>query len=72
MLRLVPLSNREARGHPQSPLPWEPASRSLARVTPGCNDLWENVVRGWYPELVAAPHLDSGLPERAREKSRAM
>jgi predicted AAA+ superfamily ATPase len=61
MLRLLPLSNREARGHPHAPLPWDPASRSPARVTPGSVDLWENVVRGWYPELAAAPHRDIAL-----------
>jgi len=61
MLRLLPLSNREARGHPLAPLPWDPASRRAARMTPGCTDLWENVVRGWYPELAATPHRDVAL-----------
>jgi len=61
MLRLLPLSYRESAGEPQAPLPWEPGAplpglRSLSHL-----DLWKSVLRGGYPDLVAAPERDQAL-----------
>ncbi len=60
MLRLLPMSRREAAGVPHRPLPWEaeergePMASSPARV-------WEEFLRGGYPELVANPNRDFHL-----------
>jgi predicted AAA+ superfamily ATPase len=54
MLRLLPLSLREARGRLEAPLPWEaraaPPSKPLAH-----RELWAALLRGGYPELAAQP-----------------
>lgn len=62
LLRLLPLSLREARGQLEAPLPWElpgaPRSTPLAQPpsTPLAHrELWAALVRGGYPELVAQP-----------------
>ena len=63
MLRLLPLSQREALGCPEAPLPWEEGSASPR----GCQkslayrDLWQSFLRGSYPELVAEPIRDITL-----------
>ncbi|MEN6368827.1 MAG: ATP-binding protein [Thermotogota bacterium] len=60
VLRLLPLSHREARGHPDARLPWEGESpRPVARSAPG--ELWEAFLRGGYPELVTNPRRDARL-----------
>ena len=61
MLRLLPLSRREALRREARPLPWEPGKdRPGGRVasSPG---LWRELLRGWYPELVAHPNRDFWL-----------
>lgn len=61
ILRLLPLSRREAEGRPRAALPWEDKSR----VTPGAGrayqDLWKDFLRGGYPELAAHPRADAAL-----------
>jgi predicted AAA+ superfamily ATPase len=65
ILHLLPLSFRELRGAPQSPLPWE---RSAALVSPDeaasagptSRALWEAFLRGGYPEIA----LDTGRDAR--------
>lgn len=61
MLRLLPLSRREAAGVPQRALRWE----SEGGLSPGppvaFEKLWRGFLRGWYPELVANPGRDAGL-----------
>jgi uncharacterized protein len=61
MLRLLPLSQREAMGAPLGPLPWEPGTkrRRTKRLANGA--LWESLVRGGYPELAAEPMRDAAL-----------
>ena len=61
MLRLLPVSQREEFGRPLDPLPWErPKTHPAAnRIAPP--DLWENLLRGGYPELVAEPDRDISL-----------
>jgi hypothetical protein len=61
MLRLLPLSERERRGRPLAPLPWEPAKRRFAPGRMAPTDLWRSLLRGGYPELVAEPDRDIGL-----------
>lgn len=61
ILRLFPLSRREAAGHPAARLPWQekaawPPDHGLTRT-----ELWEGILRGSYPELVAHPELDAAL-----------
>ncbi len=62
MLRLLPLSQREARGYPDAPLPWEtPAGGGRERGEIPYRDLWEALLRGGYPELAAEPERDLAL-----------
>ncbi len=60
MLDLLPLSFREQRGAPDAPLPWEP--RYAPPEPPAAFDaLWETLLRGSYPELIALPGRDAAL-----------
>jgi uncharacterized protein len=61
MLRLLPLSFREAAGQPQAALPWEPEKSFGAGSKIAFQDLWKGFVRGGYPELVADPGRDIQL-----------
>ncbi len=76
VLRLLPLSHREARGTPQKPLPWERDAHADALTRSGCSnsgpgrvagrnpapvDLWKSFLRGYYPELVSEPARDPFL-----------
>ncbi len=61
MLRLLPLTRREAEGHPQRQFPWETgAPKSKTKRIPS-RKLWEEFLRGGYPELVAHPKRDIAL-----------
>jgi uncharacterized protein len=61
ILRLLPLSRREAQGEPEKPLPWErPLSQAPSMVTSPL-DLWQSFLRGGYPELTVEPGRDIGL-----------
>ncbi len=55
MLRLLPLSRREAEGRPQLALPWESERRSSAPTSPVFGELWSEFLRGGYPELATQP-----------------
>ena len=63
MLRLLPLSRREAEGRPGLALPWEaertPAPAAARRFSYGA--LWEAFLRGGYPEPFAYPERDLTL-----------
>jgi len=54
MLKLLPLSRREAEGRPQVPLPWEAKRSSASRKKLSYRALWESFLCGGYPELVSA------------------
>ena len=61
ILHLLPLSFRELRGAPQSPLPWEHSTALVspaeaAPAGPTSRALWEAFLRGGYPEIA----LDTG------------
>ena len=61
MLRLLPLSRREAAKQPHTPFPWErQADRPMPPPhSPGA--LWVRFLRGGYPELAAQPQRDATL-----------
>jgi len=61
MMRLLPLSQREALARPGGPLPWEVPGKSPARRGLAYIDLWKSFLRGGYPELVAEPGRDVAL-----------
>jgi len=61
MLRLLPLSRREAANRPQAPLPWEPEGGEAEVAPASIRDLWASFLRGQYPELVAQPGRDTAL-----------
>ena len=63
MLRLLPLSRREAEGRPDLALPWE-AERTPAPATArrfAYKGLWEAFLRGGYPEPFTHPERDTAL-----------
>jgi hypothetical protein len=57
ILRLLPLSHREAHGHPSAPLPWEETGRR-SRPRETRLELWSSILRGGFPELVTQPGRD--------------
>jgi len=61
MLRLLPLSQLEAIGHPRARLPWETRTTRSEGTRLSQHDLWRSFLRGWYPELVARPPRDTAL-----------
>lgn len=62
LLRLLPLSRREAEGRAQLPLPWARKRRTARTATPyAFAKLWNGFVRGGYPELAARPRRDASL-----------
>ncbi len=61
MLRLFPLSRREAEGRPRVSLPWESKRRSSPEKPFTYRELWESFLRGGYPELSAHPGRDANL-----------
>jgi len=61
MLRLLPLSRREAVGRPQAALPWESEKTRGTENTSAYRDIWHDFLRGYYPELLANPERDIHL-----------
>jgi predicted AAA+ superfamily ATPase len=61
MLRLLPLSRREAEGNPQASLPWELGQPKGAGSKGSLENVWNDFLRGGYPELVANPGRDIHL-----------
>lgn len=60
ILRLMPLSQSEATGYPNALLPWEndnPREHSTAAHL----NLWQDILRGYYPELVSEPFRDRNV-----------
>jgi len=58
ILKLLPLTMREAMGRPQAALPWEEKKRQARHKTISTPDLWKGFLRGGYPELAADPNRD--------------
>ena len=61
MLRLLPLSRREAERRPQYALPWERERQSTPDSARGFGELWKGFLRGGFPELAAQPERDVSL-----------
>ena len=61
ILRLLPLSQREALGVPDAPFPWESDEKRPPRRQLTYDLLWERLLRGSYPELIADPKRDAPL-----------
>jgi predicted AAA+ superfamily ATPase len=68
VLKLLPLTQREIAGEPQRSLPWElnrlaagGSGRSLTEPASSLSALWDQILRGSYPELVANPQRDARL-----------
>ncbi|MGM0428321.1 MAG: ATP-binding protein [Thermodesulfobacteriota bacterium] len=61
MLRLLPLSGREAAGNPHASLPWERGASSSITSVGSYQDIWRGFLRGGYPELAANPERDISL-----------
>jgi predicted AAA+ superfamily ATPase len=61
ILKLLPLSQREALGYPHAPLRWECETRRAVRQGLSYLDLWRSFLRGGYPELVVNPDRDFAL-----------
>lgn len=61
VLRLLPLSRREAEGSPGAPLPWEEPGPGTRGSIGRNKRIWDDLLRGFYPELVADPGRDIGL-----------
>jgi hypothetical protein len=61
VLRLLPLARREIAGQPRAPLPWERARAPTPPSYRASGTLWPQLVRGFYPELVAQPRRDAAL-----------
>jgi len=61
ILKLLPLSYREAAGDPNYPLPWERGR--IGKDLSGLSylELWRSFVRGTYPELIAEGDRDFSL-----------
>ena len=62
ILRLFPLSRREAEGQPRLVLPWEDGREEPSRSPTAFADLWKAHLRGGYPELAASADADRDLP----------
>lgn len=58
ILKLLPLTLREATGVPQAPFPWEERKQQVTRRNVPSPDLWKEFLRGGYPELTANPDRD--------------
>lgn len=61
VLKLMPLTLREAAGEPNRPLPWEAERLPLTEQEMSYGDVWERIVRGFYPELAKNPERDVRL-----------
>lgn len=61
ILRLLPMSRREAFGRVEAPLPWEAEAGTGIQRKIAPADLWAEFLRGGYPELVANPRRDLRL-----------
>jgi predicted AAA+ superfamily ATPase len=61
LLKLLPMSRREVARQPERPLPWEASKLPTESKVPSYSRLWEQILRGYYPELVAHPRRDARL-----------
>jgi predicted AAA+ superfamily ATPase len=60
VLKLLPLSHWEENRHPQKKLPWEKGKVEGLPDQP-VQELWQHILRGFYPEIVCNPDRDVHL-----------
>jgi predicted AAA+ superfamily ATPase len=60
VLKLLPMSRWEINHHPQRTLPWE-KGKATSLPNQSIQELWEHILRGSYPEIVANPDRDARL-----------
>lgn len=60
-LRLLPMSNRELQFRPQTALPWEDGATPVQSPRQSSGAIWENFLRGGYPEIATQPSRDAWL-----------
>ena len=61
ILKLLPMTRREIMRAPQKPLAWE-SNFVSEKAQPDTNPkLWDEILRGAYPELVSQPERDARL-----------
>jgi uncharacterized protein len=60
VLKLMPLSRREHARMPEKDFPWE-SSSSSSLPDQTAAELWEQILRGFYPELAANPEREARL-----------
>lgn len=61
MLKLLPLTRRESDGLPQRRLPWEVKRHQTENKKISPTKLWNEFLRGGYPEITAHPKRDPFL-----------
>jgi len=61
ILKLLPMSQNEAAGLTDDSLPWERNAGHSDRIILPLTQLWDSLIKGFYPELILKPHLDCGL-----------
>lgn len=61
VLHLLPLSNREVDGRIDAPLPWESDLEATDPESWSLPGMWDDLLRGGYPELVRNPARDVTL-----------
>ncbi|MGQ9840233.1 MAG: ATP-binding protein [Anaerolineae bacterium] len=55
MLKLLPLTLREVANEPGRPLPWEVERSAPGEQEISYGEVWEQILRGFYPELIKNP-----------------
>lgn len=61
VLHLLPFSMRETFGSLSAPFPWELDSPPIAHSGIAYRRVWDAILRGSYPELIAFPDKDASL-----------
>jgi predicted AAA+ superfamily ATPase len=61
VLKLLPLSKHELERRPRQKLPWERSGRDSFQIQLAHRGLWQQLLRGWYPEVAAEPNRDATL-----------
>ncbi len=59
ILKLLPMSQIEISKYEDSRFPWERNDDLLTRTSVPLTQLWENMLRGFYPELISEPTIRS-------------
>lgn len=61
VLRILPLSRHEKIGSPERPMPWQAESATPAHSRSSVTELWNDWLRGGFPELAVSPERDVAL-----------